>query len=97
MDSSEDVIQKKCKQILDDQDMMKISRELRAKIHHIIGLAKFVNPNKTYQEVKTHLKGALKEAQNPEIRSSIMHNLMIVNYCEIIDHNDRVHDNQGEI
>ena len=26
-----------------------------------------------------------------------MHNLMIINYCEIVDHNDRVNDNQGEL
>ena len=43
---------------------MKISNDLRARVHFLVGIAKFVSENSTYFEVKEHLKSALIEADD---------------------------------
>lgn len=37
------------------------------------------------------MKVALREAEgDPQLVAAIMHNLAVVNYCQITDHNDRI-------
>lgn len=70
--------------------ILQISNDLRANVHFLVGIAKFVSENSTYFEIKEHLKSALIEADDPTLKSIIAHNLAVINYCEIQDFNDRI-------
>jgi hypothetical protein len=65
--------------------------EQTAYFHYLIGIAYFVSEKMSYADAKMHLKFALPHArQNPQLMSVILHNLAVINYCELTDHNERV-------
>ena len=66
-------------------------------MHHVVGLAKFATQKIKYAETKTHLKNALLEAKDPGLKSTIAHNLAVINLCEVQDHNERVASQGGEV
>ena len=43
-----------------------------------------------YHECKVQLKFALSQTTDAYLRSIILHNLVVLNFCEIQDHNERV-------
>ena len=65
------------------------SGEVRAKVHSISALAKFATERVEYAEIKDQLKRALLLAESRRLKSTIAHNLAVINYCEVQDHNDR--------
>ena len=69
--------------ILKDEDLFMVSKDTRAKLHLLVGLAKFIAQKVPYNEVKIHLKSALLEAEDDQLKSSIAYNLAIINYSEI--------------
>ena len=69
--------------LLKDNNLLSISNDLRAQVHFLVGLTKFISEKISYFEVKNHLKSALIEADDPNIKSVIAHNLAIINFCEI--------------
>ena len=77
-------------ELLQDHDLLIISNDLRAQVHFLIGLTKFMSEKVSYTDIKEHLKSALIEADNPCLKSLIAHNLAVINYCELQDFNDRV-------
>ena len=70
---------------------------MRATVHFIVGIAKFISENSTYLDIKNHLKSALIEADCQSLKSNIAHNLAVINYCEIMDFNDRVSQSDFDI
>lgn len=77
-------------QLLKNPILFQISNDLRATVHFIVGIAKFISEKTPYSEIKNHLKSALIEADSKPLKSLISHNLAALNYCEIIDFNDRI-------
>ena len=61
----------------------------------LVGIAKFITEKVPYCEVKEHLKNALLEAEDKRLKGTIAHNLAVINYCEIQDHNDRLQREAG--
>lgn len=62
--------------------------DMKASIHQAVGLVKFSTGQRTYLEVKEHLKKAILLAHSPKLKSQIAANLSVINYSEVIDHND---------
>lgn len=63
--------------------------------HFIIGLCYYLSENVPYCEVKTQFKYALtllrlKQEPNHQLRAALLHNLAVINYCELNDHNERI-------
>lgn len=69
--------------------MKRVSKDDQARIHLIVGLAKFTTEHRPYSDVKKDIKTALYTAQSYGLKSVIAHNLAVVNYCEVQDHNER--------
>lgn len=70
---------------------LKFSRaDAQAKAKLMIAAVKFSSEKTPYVEVKDLLKSALIQAKDFGIKSTIAHNLAVINYCELQDHNDRV-------
>ena len=76
--------------------MLKVPRDQRAQTHLLAGIVKFISEKVPYSEVKEHLKGALIETESLPLKGLIGHNLAVINYCEIQDHNDRVLKGGGD-
>ena len=66
-----------------DTNIVSASNDVRAKIHFLIGLTKFMTERVTYLDIKNHLKNALIEADDLGLKAMIAHNLAVINYCEI--------------
>ncbi len=61
-----------------------------------MGLCYYLSERVPYQDIKTQFKYALtilrqqnREA-NHQLRAGILHNLAVINYCELNDHNERI-------
>ena len=76
-------------ELAQSKDMEIASGEVKAKVHSIAALAKFATERVEYAEIKNQLKRALLLAESKRLKSTIAHNLAVINYCEIQDHNDR--------
>lgn len=72
------------------------SSDQAAFCHFIVSLCYYISERVPYQDIKTQLKYALTllRTQNNEssyqLRAAILHNLAVINYCELNDHNDRI-------
>ena len=76
-------------ELVQSKDMQAASGEVRAKVNLIAALAKFATERVPYVEIKGQLKKALLMAESRQLKSTIAHNLAVINYCEVQDHNDR--------
>jgi translation initiation factor RLI1 len=59
----------------------------------LVGLTYFLTEQVPYQDVKTQLKYALALAartSHTQLTAVVLHNLAVVNHCELTDHNERV-------
>lgn len=57
----------------------------------MIGLTYFLSEKMPYADVKIQLKYALARGKNSsQLKAVILHNLAVINYCEMTDHNDRI-------
>ena len=83
-------ILKLAESLLNDPDFNEVSKEERAYSRFIVAIAQFISQSTTYCEIKNMLKLALIEADNDLLRGMILHNLAVVNYCELMDHNEAV-------
>ncbi|CDW87612.1 UNKNOWN [Stylonychia lemnae] len=77
-------------EILKLPQFQSLSDDQSAYTRFVIGTAFFLSEKVSYTESKFHLKYALKTATDDKLRSIILHNLAVMNYCEISDHNDRM-------
>lgn len=51
----------------------------------------------SYADVKIQLKYALARGKaNSQLKAVILHNLAVINYCEMTDHNDRIISGEGD-
>ena len=69
--------------IVNSKDIHMVDRNMRAKVHHIVGIVKFTGLKNTYVEIKEHLKNALIEATDKRVKAMICHNLAVINHCEL--------------
>ncbi len=77
--------------LLSDKELASLTGPQRAYSHLVIALCQFVTERVPYADVKTHLKYALKHAvSDPMLTGVIMHNLAVVNYIELGEHNERI-------
>jgi hypothetical protein len=56
----------------------------------LVGLVFFLSERVPYAECKEQLKLAIALTESDFIRAMTLHNLAVVNYCELTDHNDRI-------
>ena len=82
-------------EILRSPDLRLVDPDQRAQTLLLVGIGKFITEKVPYFEVKEHLKNALLEAEGKSLKGTIAHNLAVINYCEIQDHNDRLHRDAG--
>lgn len=65
--------------------------------HFVVSLAFFLSEKVPYSDIKTHLKYSLQLGRDSaELKAAILHNLAVVNYCELSDHNDRIFNGDGD-
>lgn len=76
--------------ILLSNDLKLSGADAQAKAKLMIAAVKFTSEKTPYVEVKDLLKSALIQATDFGTKSTIAHNLAVINYCELQDHNDRV-------
>lgn len=82
---------KLAKEMLKDPDMRELENEQAAYCHLIVGLAFFLSDQVPYIDAKTQLKYSLVLAKgSPRLQAITLHNLAVLNYCELTDHNERV-------
>lgn len=84
-------------ELLKDPELSLISGAQRAFTHLVIGLCQFITERVPYADMKTHFKFALNHAVNePMLLSVILHDLAVLNYCELQDHSERVMEGEEE-
>lgn len=54
----------------------------------VIGSALFLSEKTPYPECKLHFKSAAIFAKDPQLKSIALHNLGVLNYVEIMEHNE---------
>ena len=77
-------------ELLLSNDLKLSGADAQAKAKLIIAAVKFMSETTPYVEIKDLLKSALIQAKDYSIKGTIAHNLAVINYCELQDHNDRV-------
>lgn len=77
-------------ELLLSNDLKLSGADAQAKAKLMIAAVKFMSETTPYVEIKDLLKSALIQAKDYSIKSTIAHNLAVINYCELQDHNDRV-------
>jgi len=77
-------------ELLLSNDLKLSGADAQAKAKLMIAAVKFMSEKTPYVEIKDLLKSALIQAKDFGIKSTIAHNLAVINYCELQDHNDRV-------
>lgn len=83
-------IAKVARQVLALDTFKLLQGDEAAYAHFVIGISFFLSENVEYAECKLQLKYALTHAIDPHLKGLILHNLAVMNYCEITDHNERV-------
>eukprot|EP00347_Sterkiella_histriomuscorum_P000130 403377056 len=78
------------KKVLQMKEFLLLQGDEAAYTHLVIGLSFFLSEQVEYVECKIQLKFALTKATDPHLKSLILHNLAVLNYCEITDHNEKV-------
>ena len=75
--------------LLADPDFRSLDSEQAAFCRMTAGLCFFLSDRVPYSEAKSQLKLALAKA-TPVLASAVLHNLAVINYCEVSEHNERV-------
>jgi hypothetical protein len=91
MESTPQRLVDEAKALLMDPDFRKVTGTQKAFYHMIIGLSWFISEKVPYEDVKTQFKVGIREAEGDnQILAALLHNLAVVNYCQITEHNDRL-------
>jgi hypothetical protein len=69
--------------LLADADMKNISESHSSLAHLAIGISYFISEKKPYSECSDLLKQSLDFSENDGLKSIILHNLAIINYCHL--------------
>eukprot|EP00356_Strombidium_inclinatum_P011826 CAMPEP_0170490592 /NCGR_PEP_ID=MMETSP0208-20121228/8748_1 /TAXON_ID=197538 /ORGANISM="Strombidium inclinatum, Strain S3" /LENGTH=106 /DNA_ID=CAMNT_0010766027 /DNA_START=963 /DNA_END=1283 /DNA_ORIENTATION=- len=70
--------------------MIHVDKEVTSIVHLFLGVAEFLSEKVPYSDLKFHLKKALLSTEDNLQRSMLLHNLAVLNYCEIQDHNEKI-------
>lgn len=82
--------------MLKEDELNYCKSDTKCLAHFFIGIALYLSECVSYSIVKHHLKEAICLANNDQMKSAISHNLAVLNYCEMLDHNDRIYNGKAE-